>query len=145
MYACALTLACTVHRTFIGYLSWGQGRAASVDADSQSLAAPHHESQPLLTPCCRALFPLPACRFPLHASHFPFPSPLFPLPSSPHRQAYFHLVASEKSFHDLYCFAIELLDRTFDEEGGTYLTFPEVEKKMKVETLNPLPLPLPQP
>ena len=83
MYACALTLACTVHRTFIGYLRWGQSRAASVDADSQSLAAPHHESQPSLTPCCRALFPLPACRFPLHASHFPFPSPLFPHPSFP--------------------------------------------------------------
>ena len=32
-----------------------------------------------------------------------------------------------------YCFAVELLDRTFEEEGGTYLTFPEVEKKMKAK------------
>jgi len=46
-------------------------------------------------------------------------------------QPFFHLAATAESYHDLYCFAVELLDQTFDEEGGTYLTFPEIEKKMK--------------
>jgi len=152
VYVCVRTHTCVyctphVHRLpSLGSEPCGEcGRRLAVPSRASSRIATLADA---LLPCSLPTprLPLAASRFMLHTSLSPLPSFLTPLspPLFP-RQAYFHLVASEKSFHDLYCFAIELLDRTFDEEGGTYLTFPEVEKKMKVETLNPLPLPLPQP